>query len=154
MTKLLSTLVVLGAFALAPGAHGDQGFGNETVEGTFVFSAQGALGATTAGIPAGTPVVVLGVIEFFDDGTCQALVTINVGGSTFVRMPSDACTFEVGPDGIGTLEVVNIGAPFSPAELKLIIVDENELLVITTDELVLNGVAKRQRAENHDDNDD
>jgi hypothetical protein len=37
-----------------------------------------------------------------------------------------------------------MGSPFSPVQVAFAIVDKREFLVITTDELVLSGVAKRQ----------
>jgi hypothetical protein len=151
MKKLSVVLAILGMFGGVPAVNGDQGFDTKTIEGTFAFSAHGVVGTNTAipfppfTIVAGTPVVTVGVITFNEDGTCVSTATTKVGGfSAIPPNPSAACTFSVNPEGTGTIRVTNVGSPFSPVELAFAIVDRREFLVITTDELVLSGVAKRQ----------
>ena len=152
MKKLLVFCMVLGLVGSAPAAHRDQGFDNETIEGTFAFSAHGVVGQTTGPIPAGTPVVTVGIITFDEDGTCVSRATTKVGAfQAILPNTSTACTFHVNPDGTGTFQVTNAGSPFSPVVLAFAIVDKNEFLVIMTDELVISGVAKRQRKGDKDD---
>lgn len=158
MKKLLVFCVVLGLVGSAPAAHSDQrfdpdpGFDNQTIEGTFAFSAHGVVGQTTGPIPAGTPVVTVGIITFDEDGTCVSSADTKVGAFPAIPPdPSDACTFHVNPDGTGTFQVTHAESPFSPVVLAFAIVDKNEFLVITTDELVISGVAKRQRNGDEDD---
>ena len=96
-------------------------------------------------IVADTPVVTVGVITFNEDGTCVSAATTKAGDvSVIPPHPSSACTFSVNPDGTGKISVTKTGSPFSPVELAFAIVNADELLLITTDELVLSGVAKRQ----------
>jgi len=149
MKKLLVFFAVLGMLGSMPGAQSAQGFDNETIEGTFAFSAHGVVDTAvvvtqTFTIPAGTSVVTTGIITFNEDGTCVSTATTNVGGFTIPPSPSASCTFSVNPDGTGTLQVINTGSPFAPVNLAFSIVDQDEFLVITTDELGLSGVAKRQ----------
>jgi hypothetical protein len=150
MKKLVVAFAVLGMFGGAPAVNGE-GFGNGTLEGTFAFSAHGVVGTNIA-IPfspsiivADTPVVTVGVITFNEDGTCVSAATTKAGDvSVIPPHPSSACTFSVNPDGTGKISVTKTGSPFSPVELAFAIVNADELLLITTDELVLSGVAKRQ----------
>ena len=151
MKKLLVFCVVLGLVGSAR-RHRDQEFDNETIEGTFAFSAHGVVGQTTGPIPTGTPVVSVGIITFDEDGTCVSRATTKAGAFPATPPdPSTACTFHVNPDGTGTFQVTTAGSPFSPVVLAFAIVDKNEFLVITTDELVISGVAKRQRKRDKDD---
>jgi hypothetical protein len=146
MKKLFVVLTVVGLFVSALAANGGVGFDSKTLKGTFAFSAHGVVGQVTLGIPAGTPVVTVGIITFHQDGTCVSTATTKVGAFPAIPPnPSAACTFTVNADGSGTFQVTNVGSPFSPVDLAFSIVDRNEFLVITTDELVLSGRAMRQK---------
>jgi hypothetical protein len=73
--------------------------------------------------------------------------TINAGGQSWGSV-SDRCTFSVHADGSGTLTSTFVPGPgavsFPPLELFFVIVNDDEILAIRTDQVVASGVLRRQ----------
>ena len=139
-------IVILAGFVSV--ATAGEGFTRGDIAGKWAFSARGTIVPPAA--PEPTPIVLLGIAIFEEDGTCSLSDTLNIGG-TRVDVASLTCSFTVEPDGSGTI-VEDFGGP-APVNLSIVIVDENEILVIRTDSAVVSGSFKRQ-AVPHDDEDD
>lgn len=150
----LTAVVILAAIVFGVGttfvpstsAADQHTFANKTIKGTWGFSASGTI--LPPALPAATPAVAVGVIEFDGNGGCAFKDQINIGGtaipSTGLRT-SASCNYGVNTDGTGTITVSFPSDP-APTPLTFVIVDKaDELQFIRTDAGVANGVAKRQR---------
>ncbi len=137
----LASIFVL-EMSILPGAQADKQFTNESIEGTWGYSASG-------NITAVGPAVAVGLAVIDGKGGCSLKETFTIGSSTGAVMhTSTACTYDVNPDGTGNLTVV-FGPPFGgTVPVALVIVNKgNEIFFIRTDPgVVVSGVAKRQKS--------
>lgn len=128
-------------------ADDDQGgleITNETIEGSWGFSASGTI-VPPAFLNA-TPAVAVGIFEFDGEGLCVISDTINIGGVSASRT-SDSCDYTVNPDGTGTLSAQFPGE-LAPVPLSFVLVDDASVFrFIRTDLGVASGVAERQSDE-------
>jgi hypothetical protein len=91
------------------------------------------------------PFALVGLLTFERDHQCAMTFTINAGGHSW-SSSSETCTFDVHPDGSGTLEAdfVPGDVPFPPLALAFVIVNDDEILAIRSDDVVASGVLRRQ----------
>ncbi len=95
-------------------------------------------------LPAATPAVAVGILDFDGAGGCSITDTTNLGGTKIGPQTSATCTYSVNPDGTGTFSVAVPGDP-GPAPVSFVIVNKmKEIRTIRTDLGVATGVAKRQ----------
>lgn len=133
-------LLTLGLLHTGHAAHAHDGFTRKTIAGTWVFSADGTIAT------AGTPITLIGLSTFKENGECALSLTINVGGPSWPST-SATCTFTVQPDGTGTLNATFVPSgpvTFPPLPLSFVIVDRTEMRAIRTDGVVASGVFRRQ----------
>ena len=143
---VLIGLVALVLMAACAGDDDDRVFTDKSIEGRWAFSAQGTI--LPPALPAATPAVAVGILDFDGSGGCSITDTTNLGGTKIGPQTSETCTYSVNPDGTGTFSVAfpgPDGAPGPPAPISFVIVDKNrEIRTIRTDFGVASGVAKRQ----------
>lgn len=144
---LLSLLVIVLTSGLVFGITGDRGgaqaagFTNRSIQGDWGFSASGTI--LPPALPAATPAAAVGIMTFDGMGGCSISDTINIGGTSASRT-STTCTYNVNPDGSGSLSALFPGDP-GPTPLSFVIVDKaKEIRFIRTDLGVASGVARRQ----------
>ncbi len=123
--RRMLTLIALGLVGLGAVAQADEGFTTESVAGRWAFSADGTV--VPPAVPSATPVALVGIATFEEDGQCSLTDFLNIGGTSFTSS-SITCTLIVNSDGTGSIEA-DFGGPFSPEVLALVIVDEDEILV-------------------------
>jgi hypothetical protein len=130
-------LVGLANFTTITQAY--NGYSVHRLHGAYGFSSTATV--LPPFVPASTPAVVVGILTFDGSGGCTVSETINVGGTSFLQIPT-ACSYTVSPDGSGTLSAQT---PSGVTPLALVIVDSGkEILFIRTDAAIAGGVAKRQ----------
>lgn len=119
-------------------------FTNESIEGTYGFSASGSL--INFGLAKITgPIVIVGIINFDGDGGGSLKATVNtvppLGNFSFT---ATSFTYQLNPDGTGTntITVPSIGV----VHLSIVIVNNGkEILFIRTDTGAIEcGIAKKQ----------
>ena len=135
-------LIVLGSCSLIPPVLAHSGFTSKSIRGTWAFSATGML-PTPSSPP--TPFALVGLLTFERNDQCAMTFTINAGGQSWDSF-SDTCTFRVNTDGSGTLKATLVPGQvaFPPVELFFVIVNDDEMLAIRTDNVVASGVLRRQ----------
>ena len=139
-TPTLSFLFI-GLATVMSGAHADDEFSAESIEGGWGFSAAGTIVPPAFLEP--TPAVAVGTMTFDGDGFCSISDTINIGGTVASRT-STTCDYTVNGDGTGSISVSFPGDP-GPTPLDFVIVnDGEELRFIRSDLGVASGVAKLQ----------
>lgn len=141
----VAVVIGVGAAALVPDtadAQGQGAFNENSIRGTWGFSAQGTVLAPDP--PGPFPAAAVGIMEFSSNGDCSITDVVNFGGAATPVRTSTECTFTVNPDGMGTILAEFPGDP-GPTPLSFVIVDnKRELQFIRTDAGVARGVAKRQ----------
>jgi hypothetical protein len=140
LQHVFCSLLVLGALSTVVAAQAHDGFTRRTIAGTWVFSADGTI------VTAGTPLTLVGLSTFKENGECALALTINVGGPSWPST-SATCMFTVQPDGMGALEATFVPSgpvTFPPLPLSFVIVDRTEMRAIRTDGVVASGVFRRQ----------
>jgi hypothetical protein len=144
LTWALFFLIVLGLCSLIPPVLAQSGFTGERIQGTWAFSATGML-PTSSTPPTPTPFALVGLLTFERNDQCSMTFTINAGGQSWDSV-SDTSTFRVNPDGSGALEATFVPGqvPFPPLALFFVIVNDDEILAIRTDNVVASGVLRRQ----------
>jgi hypothetical protein len=87
----------------------------------------------------------VGLLTFDRPDQCSMTFTINAGGQSWDSV-SDTCTFSVYLDGSGTLKSTFVpgAATFPPLALFFVIVNDDEILAIRTDDVVASCVLRRQ----------
>jgi hypothetical protein len=144
-------LTVLALVAFASEAQAGSRATDRTVRGDWGFSARGTIvdPETFAQVPAAA----VGIFTFDGAGGCTITDQINIGGQAIPPSgfrTSTACSYNVNPDGTGTLVAEFTGDP-GPTPLSFVIVDnKKELQFIRTDAGVAQGVARRQGARGED----
>ncbi len=139
---VLIGLVALVLMAACAGDDDDRVFTDKSIEGRWAFSAQGTI--LPPALPAATPAVAVGILDFDGSGGCSITDTTNLGGTKIGPQTSETCTYSVNPDGTGTFNVAFPGDP-GPAPVSFVIVNKKtEIRTIRTDLGVATGVAKRQ----------
>jgi hypothetical protein len=141
--RLLVGLISLLLVLLAEGPHraAAGGFTDESIRGTWGFSASGTI--VPPAVPAATPAVAAGIMRFDGTGGCSIADTINIGGASAFRT-STICSYSVTPNGMGSIQALFPGDP-GPTPLSFVIVDEkSEIRFIRTDLGVASGVVRRQ----------
>ena len=135
-------LIVFGSCSLIPSVFAHPSFTSKSIRGTWAFSAMGML--PTSGSPP-TPFALVGLLTFERNDQCSMMFTINAGGQSWDSF-SDECTFRVNTDGSGTLTATLVPGrvAFPPVELFFVIVNDDEMLAIRTDNVVASGVLRRQ----------
>jgi len=115
---------------------------SKSIRGTWAFAATGTLPTPSA---PPTPFALVGLLTFERHDECSMTFTINAGGQSWDSV-SDTCTFSVNMDGSGTLKstFVRGNVPFPPLALFFVIVNDDEILAIRTDDVVASGVLRRQ----------
>ncbi len=138
---LALSIFFLGLASIMSGAHADDEFSAESIDGVWGFSAAGTI--VPPAFPAPTAAVAVGTMTFDGDGYCSISDTINIGGTVASRT-STTCSYTVNGDGTGSISVSFPGDP-GPTPLDFVIVnDEEELRFIRSDLGVASGVAKLQ----------
>ena len=138
---LTVSFLVLGSASVLSGAHADDEFSAESVEGVWGFSAAGTI--VPPAFPEPTAAVAVGTMTFDGNGFCSISDTINIGGTVASRT-STTCDYTVNGDGTGSISLSFPGDP-APTPLDFVIVnDEEELRFIRSDLGVASGVAKLQ----------
>ena len=134
-------LIVLGACSLIPPVLADPGFTSRSIRGTWAFAATGTL--PTPSTP--TPFALVGLLTFERHKECSMTFTINAGGQSWDSV-SDTCEFNVHADGSGTLTSTFVPGKvdFPKLALFFVIVNDDEILAIRTDQVVASGVLRRQ----------
>jgi hypothetical protein len=119
-------------------------FTSESIRGTWAFSVTGTVPTPSAPAPP-APFALVGLLTFERANQCAMTFTINAGGQSW-SSSSDTCTFQVHPDGSGTLEATFVpgDVPFPPLALAFVIVNDDEILAIRSDDVVASGVLRRQ----------
>ena len=95
----LSAVVAMGIATLAGARHEDEGFSNESLEGTWSYIGQFGLFVPPV-VEEPTPATTIGMIEFDGDGGCSVRGLINTLGET-AELDSSECEYSVeasGPD--------------------------------------------------------
>jgi hypothetical protein len=123
-------------------------FGPQTMKGVYAFSGAGTLGFGTI------PAAVAGLNSFDGTSACGISARLNSGG-TVSPLTSAECSYQVNPDGSGTLRVRFNEPPFGPFLSHFVIADSGkELHFMLSDEIglgtVASGVSKRQQSGNPD----
>ncbi len=141
-------VVSLTVGAAHAGHEGDPPtYADRVLRGAWGFSASGVILVPNEHHPL--QVVAVGVMEFDGAGGCAIRDTININGTAIPDRSSDSCSYQVNPDGTGTIEASFAGDP-GPVPLSFAIVDKaNSLRFIRTDLGVASGVAQRQRRSDH-----
>ncbi len=138
---LLGGLLAAALAAGAPQTLAKKGFGDDSIEGTWGFSALGTL--VPPAVPAQTPAAAVGLMVFDGEGGCIIDDTINIGGASFSRV-SSSCVYAVDANGTGAIEATFPGDP-GPTPLSFVVVsDATEIRFIRTDLGVASGVARLQ----------
>ncbi len=147
LSQVLIAMLILGLVSMVSSAQADDNYyDNRSIRGDWGFSASGTI--VPPAFDAATPAVAVGTISFYGPDECLFTDTINIGGTATSRT-STQCTYNVGTDGMGTIEVSFPGDP-GPTPLSFVIVsDMKEIRFIRTDLGVASGVAKRQ-GDDHD----
>ena len=140
-------LLVLALGVRPSVAHdGDEGhgFSNRTVRGAWGFNTSFA-NVLPGGGAAALPGAGMGRVVFDGEGRCSVHSFANVNGQT-QEIESSSCTYNVGPDGIGSSEAVFPGGPFpGPVPVAFVIVDHaQELRFLNTKYIVGTFTARRQ----------
>ena len=135
-------LIVLGPFSLMPPVLAEHGFTKKSIQGTWAFSATGMLPSPDA---PDKPFALAGLLTFGRDDQCALAFTINAGGTSWDSI-STTCTFSVQADGTGVLNAAFEPGQvsFPPLALFFVIVNDDEILAIRTDEVVASGMLRRQ----------
>ncbi len=149
LRRILLSLMTLGLLGTAAVAQADGGFTAESLAGTWAFTADGTI--VPPAVPSATPVALVGIATFEENGQCSLTDFLNIGGTSFTTT-SITCTLTVNADGTGTLEA-DFGGLFSPEVLNIVAVNKDELLVVRTDAIVARGSFKRQAHDEDDDSD-
>ena len=149
LRKLLPGLMILGLASLPSVTWAGDGFSEKSIAGTWAFSADGSV--LPPALPTITPIALIGVATFEEDGSCSLKDILNIGGTKTV-VTSQTCNFTVEADGTGSI-VADFGGNFGPDTLSIVIVDNDEILVLRTDFIVASGSFKR-RADSDEDDDD
>lgn len=140
LSRRFLALLTLGLLTTGHAAHAHDGFTRQTIAGTWVFAADGEI------VTAGTPITLVGLSTFKENGTCTLALMINVGGPSWPST-SATCTFTVQSDGTGALDATFLPSgpvSFPPLPLSFVIVDRTEMRAIRTDGVVASGVFRRQ----------
>ena len=139
---VLVFLIVVGACSLIPPVRAHPGFTSRSIRGTWAFAATGTLPTPSA---PPTPFALVGLLTFERHDECSMTFTINAGGQSWDSV-SDTCTFSVHADGSGTLTSTFVPGrvPFPLLALFFVIVNDDEILAIRTDQVVASGVLRRQ----------
>ncbi len=142
----LASIFIFGTSILHVSAK--KQFTNESIEGTYGFSASGnIIGFGPANITG--PIVIIGLSSFDGDGVCSLKETVNavqpIGTFSFT---ATSCTYKVNPDGAGNSTVIftlpsgqinHINVSF------VIVINGREILLVQTDPGdIISGIAKRQ----------
>lgn len=132
----IASVLVLWA-GILPSAQADKQFANRSVEGTWGYSASGNV--TDIG-----SAVAVGLATMDGRGGCSIKETLNMAVGTVIHT-STACTYNVNPDGTGTLTAV-FDDPSGTVPVSFVIVNrKSEIHFIRTDlGAVVSGVAKRR----------
>ncbi len=144
-----TALAVLTTTSAARAGHEDDPptYTDRVLRGAWGFSANGVIVVPNEHHPL--QVVAVGIMEFDGVGGCAIRDTININGTAIPDRSSDSCSYQVNPDGTGTIEASFAGDP-GPVPLSFAIVDKaNSLRFIRTDLGVASGVAERQRRGDH-----
>ncbi len=140
----ISVSLVLSTVVFADD-NSDGEFNLNSIEGTWAAAADGnvLVDIPSIEVDAGDPVALIGLVTFDSDGTCTISNTINTGG--FVASATSAsCMVTVNSDGTGQI-VANFPPPTPSATLNIVVVDDNEIFVLRSDQDFVNrGVFKRQ----------
>ena len=138
----ISVIVVLVGVTSHGSAEAD-GFDNESLEGTFGFSASGDIVAPN---PLAGPAVAAGLATFDGAGGCTISDIVNVAAPVgVIARTTVSCTYSVALDGSGTLSPT-FPPPFGLTPIAFVIVEnEDEFRFIrTTPTVHVSGVAKRE----------
>ena len=135
---VLAAVLTAGTLTMTPSmANEDNGFTERSLEDNWGFSAHGV----HLEDDKETPVVVVGLFSFDGKGECSHSFTGNLGGETFAGT-AEECTYEVNPDGTGT---ITFSAQGEERVHPFVLVDKaNEFHFIERGSEVISGVAKRQ----------
>lgn len=119
----LSVIVLLVGVTSHGSAEADDEFDNESLEGTYGFSASGDIVAPN---PLAGPATAVGLVTFDGEGGCTVSDTVNIVVPPFiVPRASVSCTYSVAPDGSGTI-TPTFGPPFGTTPSAFVIVDDGE----------------------------
>jgi hypothetical protein len=141
----LFVLSVVGAWSFIPPVLAQSDFTSESIRGTWAFSATGTFPPSTDAPAPTTPFALVGLLTFERNDQCAMTFTINAGEQSWDSF-SDTCTFRVNTDSSGTLKATLVPGQvaFPPVELFFVIVNDDEMLAIRTDNVVASGVLRRQ----------
>lgn len=139
----LSAVVAMGIASLAGARHEDEGFSNESLEGTWSYIGQFGLFVPPV-VEEPTPATTIGMIEFDGDGGCAVRGLINTLGET-AELDSSDCEYSVEAIGWGTglLRADEpLGGEFPYA---FVLRDGGEELLIMNTELAMGTLIARRR---------
>jgi hypothetical protein len=131
-------VLTAGTLRMTPSmANEDNGFTERSLEGNWGILSSGVVLVDDKEVPT----AVVGPFSFDGKGECSHSFTGNFGGETFAGT-TEECTYEVNPDGTGTITFSFEGVEET---FKFVLVDgANEFRFITLGQAVDSGVAKRQ----------
>jgi hypothetical protein len=143
LRRLVLCLLILGSLGLIPPVLAEPGFTNKSIRGTWVLSATGRFASSGS---ADAPFALVGLATFERGSQCALTLSINAGGTNW-SASATTCTFSVQEDGTGTLQATFANThpvPFPPLALFFVIVNDDEILAIRTDDVVASGMFRRQ----------
>ena len=133
----------LGIGSLAGARHEEEGFSNESLEGTWGYIGQFGVFVPPV-VEEPTPAVTIGMIEFDGDGGCSVRGLINTLGST-AELDSSECEYSVEPNGWGT-GLLRADAPLEGEfSYAFVLRDGGEELLIMNTELAMGTLIARRR---------
>jgi hypothetical protein len=139
----LSVVSVLGGLSLA-GARHEEGFSDESLEGTWSYVGQLGLFVPPVAEEL-TPSATIGQIEFDGEGGCSLRGLINTLGET-VEVESTECEYSVEPSGFGTGSLRMTNAPIDAAfPYAFVIRDGGDELSILNTAFVVGAVSAKRR---------
>ena len=136
---------VLGLGSLAGARHeDDEGFSNESLEGTWSYIGQFGLFVPPL-VDEPTPATTIGMIEFDGDGGCSVRGLINTLGST-AELDSSECEYSVEASGWGTGLLHADGEPLEgDFPYAFVLRDGGAELLIMNTELAMGTLIARRR---------
>lgn len=134
----------LGVASVAGAGHEEEGFSNESLEGTWSYVGQFGLFVPPV-VDEPTPSATIGMIEFDGDGGCSLRGLINTLGDT-VEVESIECEYSVEPSGFGTGALRTTNSPIDGDFPYAFVIGDggNELSILNT-KFVMGTVTARRR---------